>query len=47
MDRIYGKSRNARWIGVKIKYQEQDDDDAAAEDDVLDEYQDDIDPNQL
>jgi len=48
MDRIYGKCRNARWIGVKIKYQEQDDDDdAAAEEDVLDEYQDDIDPNQL
>jgi len=43
IDRIYGKSRNARWVGVKIKYQDNDDD----EEDVLDDYDDNIDENQL
>ena len=47
MDRIYGKSRNARWIGVKIKYQEQDENDKEVEDELLDEFDDNIDEEQL
>ncbi len=47
MDRVYGKSRNARWVGVKIRYQEQDENDKADEDDILEEYDDNIDENQL
>jgi hypothetical protein len=47
MDRVYGKSRNARWVGVKIRYQEQDENDKADEDEILEEYDDNIDENQL
>jgi len=44
MDRVYGRSKNTRWVGVKIKYQENDDNE---QDDVLDDYDDGIDENNL
>ena len=47
MDRIYGKCVNAKWKGIKIKYQDTNDEDNAEENEILEEYDDNIDPNQL
>ena len=47
MDRIYGKCVNAKWTGIKIKYQETNDDADADANDLLEEYDDNIAPDHL
>jgi hypothetical protein len=47
MDRIYGKCTNAKWQGIKIKYQETTEDAEADANELLEGYDDNIDENQL
>lgn len=47
MDRMYGKCTNAKWQGIKIKYQETTEDAEADANELLEEFDDNIDENQL